>query len=63
MFDCDIPTSISSKNSHTEAVIVHPNPSEGILNINSEVQIGTVEIFESLGRKVVSTTNKTQIDI
>lgn len=42
---------------------IYPNPTQGILNIKSDAQVGLVEVFELSGRKVLSTTNQSQIDI
>lgn len=42
---------------------IYPNPSEGILNIKSDAQLGLVEVVDVNGRKVISTVNQNQIDI
>lgn len=54
---------VSSNGVSVANTTIYPNPSEGVLNIKSDVQIGLVEVFELSGRKVISTSNQTTLDI
>jgi hypothetical protein len=51
----------SSKNS--QSIKVYPNPATDLLKIQSSGKNITVDIMNSVGQKVISTTNNRQIDI
>ncbi len=42
----------------TSKVTVYPNPTSGIFNIDSELNIAKIEVFNSTGQKVLTTANK-----
>lgn len=44
-------------------VVLHPNPTTGILNIESETTITQIEVYDLLGQLVVSNSNQNIIDI
>lgn len=46
----------------TKSVIVFPNPTSSILNIESQIALTQVEVFSILGKKVLSVNSKT-IDV
>ena len=58
----DAPTAgVSSQ--QLENVNMYPNPVENKLFINSKETLNKVEIFNLLGKKVLSTTNTKSIDV
>lgn len=42
----------------TSKVTVYPNPTSGIFNVDSELNIAQIEVFNSTGQKILATTNK-----
>lgn len=42
----------------TSKVTVFPNPTSGIFNVESTLNIAQIEVFNSVGQKVLATTNK-----
>ena len=46
------PTTVSTSDVNKKEIIIYPNPSEGIFNIESEEIIQRVAIYNSLGQKV-----------
>lgn len=51
-------TSANVSKFDTNKVTVYPNPTSGIFNIDSELNIAQIEVFNSIGQKVLTTTNK-----
>lgn len=53
----------SVKESAYEVFFAHPNPTSGILNIESKIPVKKLEVRNSLGQLVLSNSNKNQIDL
>ena len=51
-------TTASSPKFDTSKVMVYPNPTSGIINVDSTLNIAQVEIYNATGQKVLTTTNK-----
>lgn len=51
-------TALSTPKFDTSKVTVYPNPTSGIFNIDSELNIAKIEVFNSTGQKVLTTANK-----
>jgi len=52
-----------SENSIANNIVVYPNPTTGILNIETETTITQIEIYDMLGKLVLSNSDKNTIDI
>lgn len=50
------PNSISELSSQFE-INIYPNPTHGLIKIDSEIKIETVEVFDIIGKQVMSTSN------
>lgn len=59
----DITVDLQEQINVNSSLLLYPNPTQSAVNIKSDDKIGLVEVFELNGRKVLSTTNQTQIDI
>jgi len=51
-------TSANTPKFDTSKVTVYPNPTSGIFNVDSELNIAQIEVFNSTGQKVLTTANK-----
>jgi len=51
-------TTASTPKFDTSKVTVYPNPTSGIFNVDSELNIAQIEVFNSTGQKVLTTANK-----
>lgn len=51
-------TALSTPKFDTSKVTVYPNPTSGVFNVDSELNIAQIEVFNSIGQKVLATTNK-----
>ncbi|SFO22178.1 Por secretion system C-terminal sorting domain-containing protein [Paenimyroides ummariense] len=51
-------TALSTSKFDTSKVTVYPNPTSGIFNVDSELNIAKIEVFNSTGQKVLATANK-----
>lgn len=51
-------TALSTPKFDTSKVTVYPNPTSGIFNVESTLNIAQIEVFNSTGQKVLATTNK-----
>lgn len=51
-------TALSTPKFDTSKVTVYPNPTSGIFNVDSELNIAKIEVFNSTGQKVLATANK-----
>lgn len=60
-----IPSSINSVNNSflQSQVKMYPNPSSGIVNIDSEINLEEVKIFTTTGKEVLTSLNTNKIDI
>jgi len=51
-------TALSAPKFNTSKVTVYPNPTSGIFNVDSELNIAQIEVFNVTGQKVLTTANK-----
>jgi len=51
-------TALSTPKFDTSKVTVYPNPTSGIFNVDSELNIAQIEVFNVTGQKVLTTANK-----
>lgn len=51
-------TALSTPKFDTSKVTVYPNPTFGIFNVDSELNIAQIEVFNATGQKVLTTANK-----
>lgn len=56
-------TALDIKENFFSTISVAPNPTSGSITISSEFTIKNVEVFNMLGRKVISTSNSNTIDL
>ncbi|AOW21630.1 hypothetical protein LPB138_13485 [Urechidicola croceus] len=67
-YDCSgaavIPLDIKNIDEYSLANIqIYPNPTTGILNINSAIELTRVEMFDILGKKILETEETTRLDL
>lgn len=51
-------SALSTPKFDTSKVTVYPNPTTGIFNVDSELNIAQIEVFNSTGQKVLTTANQ-----
>src|SRR5690606_31770862 len=51
-------TTASAPKFDTSKVTVYPNPTTGIFNVESDLDIKQMEVYNSLGQKVLTTSNR-----
>lgn len=51
-------SSASTPRFDTSKVTVYPNPTSGIFNVDSKLNIAQIEVFNATGQKVLATTDK-----
>lgn len=51
-------SALSTPKFDTSKVTVYPNPTSGIFNVDSELNIAQIEVFNATGQKVLTTANK-----
>ncbi len=56
--DFVLASSASAPKFDTSKVTVYPNPTSGIFNVDSELNIAQIEVFNATGQKVLATANK-----
>ncbi|WP_341216319.1 T9SS type A sorting domain-containing protein [uncultured Wocania sp.] len=63
MVTTEITSSLSAEDNLISKFYVYPNPTTGVLNINSITQISKLEVHNNIGQVVLSEVNKTSIDV
>ena len=56
-------TGLVSTNSIEQKLNIYPNPNNGVLNVNSDIELGLIEIFDIQGKMVLSTSYSKNIDL
>ena len=51
-------TTASAPKFDTSKVVVYPNPTMGVFNIETELDVKQIEVYNSLGQKVLTTSNR-----
>jgi YbbR domain-containing protein len=44
-------------------VILYPNPTSGLLHIDSDQAVEKIEVYDLLGREVIASGSETQVDL
>jgi hypothetical protein len=55
--------SIQSQFSRISNIIVHPNPTSGIINVSSNIEGVTFEVRDILGKLIIAESNGNVIDL
>lgn len=58
-----LPPYLGIESENLTQTIIYPNPSNGIFYFNDNSQLKTVQVYNSLGREVLSQSNQKQIDL
>jgi len=63
--NCDIAVEVNMgvNDINISKINIFPNPTESILNIQSEIEISNIVIINMLGQKLLSNINQSSIDV
>ncbi|WP_400075255.1 T9SS type A sorting domain-containing protein [Winogradskyella sp. R77965] len=63
--NCDLSTTLGINDAEVLAhrISIYPNPTDGIINIETNYQVEKIEVFSILGRKIRTFKNITTLDL